>query len=244
MKILLSLLISCLMSSTLYAENLVIGTSSFNPPMETQVTKNDVFTGFEIDLMNEICRRINANCVYEPMSFAGIMEAVAAGKVDLGIDGFFITKERLAYYLFSSPYLRAKAQMFSAADSDINSDNVNTGKRIGVEAGTVYKSLLQQMYDNVKVVEYNNQPDMLQDLSDHKLDLIMFDFIGASYWVNDNPKEFKLVGKPISFDMGYGVMANLNRQELITRVNNALNSMENDGTYLAIYSRYFEGFQH
>lgn len=239
MKFLSVLLLSCLMSSSLFAEQLTISTSAFNPPMEEQATANGVFTGFEIDLLNEICRRINATCTYKAMTFKGILNAVAAGSVDLGIDGFFITPERLRYYLFSSPYLQAKAQLFTTADSNINSENVNTGKRIGVEAGTVYKSLLNQMYNNIKVVEYDNQQDMLQDLSDHKIDLIMFDLIGASYWVNNDTVEFKLVGEAISFGMGYGVIANLNQRALIARVNAALSAMENDGTYLAIYGRYF-----
>lgn len=239
MKILSVLLLSCLMSSSLLAEQLTIATSAFSPPMEEQATANGVFTGFEIDLLNEICRRINATCTYKAMTFQGILNAVAAGSVDLGIDGFFITQERLQYYLFSSPYLQAKAQLFTTADSNINSENVNTGKCIGVEAGTVYKALLNQMYNNIKVVEYDNQQDMLQDLSDHKIDLIMFDLIGASYWVNNDTVEFKLVGEAISFGMGYGVIANPNQRALIARVNAALSAMENDGTYLAIYRRYF-----
>lgn len=239
MKRFLALLLSCLLCSAVLAERLVIATSPFNPPMETQATKNQVFTGFEIDLLNEICRRINATCVYKPMTFEQIMKAVAAGEVDLGVNGFFITKERLNYYLFSRPYLQAKAQLFTTVDSNITDANINTGKRIGVEAGTVYKSLLQQMYDNVKVIEYKKQQDMLQDLARHKIDLIMFDFISSSYWVNNNASEFKLVGQPISFDMGYGILANLNQAALIARVNEALDSMEKDGSYLAIYSRYF-----
>ncbi|WP_232220274.1 transporter substrate-binding domain-containing protein [Legionella tunisiensis] len=227
------------MCPSLYAENLVIGASPFNPPMEMQATKNGVFTGFEIDLMDEICRRINATCTYKPMTFALLMKTVAAAKVDLGIAGFFITKERLAYYLFSTPYLQTKAQLFSRVGSNIDSSNINTGKRVGVETGTIFKSFTMQMYNNVKIVEYINQQDMIQALSEGDIDLIMFDYIGASYWVNSNPNQFKLVGEATPLGMGYGVLANLNRSRLISRINNALSSMENDGTYLAIYSRYF-----
>ncbi|ARG98570.1 transporter substrate-binding domain-containing protein [Legionella micdadei] len=239
MKFILTLLIFCLICPSLHAEKLIVGTSPFNPPMEIQATKNNVFTGFEIDLVNEICRRINATCAYHPMTFEKIMKAVASGKVDLGIDGFFITRERLDQYLFSQPYLQTKAQLFARTDSNIDSTNINTGKRIGVEAGTVFRSLLLQMYSNVKVISYDNQPDMLKDLADNDIDLIMFDYIGASYWVNNSQGIFKLVGKAIPFGMGYGIMANLNQGQLISRINNALIAMQNDGTYLSIYSRYF-----
>ncbi len=207
--------------------------------MEMLATKNKVFTGFEIDLLNEICRRINATCVYEPMTFEAIMKAVAEGTVDLGIDGFFITEERLAYYLFSLPYLQTQAQLLTTIDSNINNTNINTGKRIGVEAGTVFKSILEKKYDNIEVVSYDNQQNMLRDLADQEVDLIMLDFIGATYWVHNNPDNFKLVDKAIPFGMGYGILANRNQGELISRINNALHAMEQDGTYTNIYSRYF-----
>lgn len=239
MKALIALFIFSLISPFSYAEKLLIGTSPFDPPMEMQATKEGVFTGFEIDLVNEVCRRIKATCVYQPMTFEDIMISVLGGKVDLGIDGFFITNERLAYYLFSLPYLQTKAQLFALADSNINSTNINTGNRIGIEAGTVFQGLLLKKYDNVKVIDYQRQQDMLEDLADHKLDMIMFDFIGASYWVNNSQGVFKLVGDPISFGMGYGILANQNKGELMVRINKALTDMQNDGTYVSIYSRYF-----
>ena len=239
MKTLVALLTLCLISPFLCAETLNIGTSSFDPPMEMQATKGGVFTGFEIDLVNEVCRRLNTRCVYKPMTFKEIMMGVSDGTIDLGIDGFFITNERRAYYLFSQPYLQTKAQLLAMADTHIDSTSVNTGRRIGVEAGTVFKTLLLKMYNNVKVIDYQDQQDMLQDLSDHKLDLVMFDHIGASYWVNNSQGIFNFVGNPIPMGMGYGILANLNKQSLMTRINKAFNDMGNDGTYLSIYSRYF-----
>lgn len=238
MKLLFILFMSLFISLPLWAERLVIGTSPFDPPMEIQTAQNNTFTGFEIDLLNEICRRINATCVYQPMSFKGIMDAVTSGEVDLGMDGFFITPERMKYYLFSQPYLQTKAQLFSLSVTQINNTTIN-GKSIGVEKGTVFKSLLLQLYADVNVIEYDNQQEILEALSDGKIDLVMFDFIGATYWVSNSQGSFHLVGPAIPFGLGYGIMANVNKTALISRINQALEDMENDGTYLAIYSRYF-----
>ncbi|KTD61074.1 transporter substrate-binding domain-containing protein [Legionella shakespearei] len=238
MKQLLILFLSLLLSSPLWAERLVIGTSPFDPPMEIQTAKNNIFSGFEIDLVNEVCRRIQATCVFEPMSFKEIMEAVAAGKVDLGMDGFFITEERMKHYLFTQPYLQTKAQLLSLRNPQINAATIN-GKTIGVEKGTVFKELLLKLYGNVNVIEYNNQQEILEALSDRKIDLVMFDFIGATYWVNNSQGGFQLVGPSMPFGFGYGIMAQFNKAALISRINKALDDMENDGTYLAIYSRYF-----
>ena len=240
MKTLISLFTLYLISHSLWAEKLIIGTSSFDPPMEIQATKDGVFTGFEIDLVNEVCRRIKSTCVYRSMSFKDVMIRTLDGRIDLGIDGIFITNERLAYFLFSQPYLQTKAQLFAMADSHIDSSNVNSGLRIGVEAGTVFKNLLMKTYNNVKVIDYPNQPDILQDLSDHKLDLVMFDYISASYWVDNSQDAFKLVGNAIPIGMGYGILANRNKGDLMARINKALYDMENDGTYVSIYSLYFK----
>ncbi|WP_133127283.1 transporter substrate-binding domain-containing protein [Legionella nagasakiensis] len=239
MKILVILLFPFLMCSKLFAEQLIVATAPFDPPMEMQASNNGVFVGFEIDIVDEVCRRINASCIYKAMSFNDIMIAVQAGTVDLGINGFFITQARLKYFLFSLPYLQTKAQLFTNADSNINSNNLNTGQRIGVEKGTIFQNLLLEKYNNVNVITYTEQQDMLHDLENHKIDVIMFDYIDASYWVDNNPENFKYVGAPISIGMGYGILANINSIQLINRINNALIDMENDGTYLSIYNRYF-----
>jgi ABC-type amino acid transport substrate-binding protein len=238
MKRLLIIFLSLLLSSPLWAERLVIGTSPFDPPMEIQTAKNNMFSGFEIDLVNEVCRRIQATCVFEPMSFEDIMKAVSAGKVDLGMDGFFITPERMKQYLFTQPYLQTKAQLLSLRDPQINAATIN-GRTVGVEKGTVFKELLLKLYANIDVVEYDNQQEILEALSDGKIDLVMLDFIGATYWVNNSQGGFQLVGAPMPFGFGYGIMANFNKAALISRINKALEDIENDGTYLAIYSRYF-----
>lgn len=239
MKILGVLLFSFLMCSQLLAEQLIVAASPFNPPMEMQASDKGVFVGFEIDIVNEVCRRINASCIYKAMTFSDIMAAVQAGEADLGIDGFFITQARLQHFLFSLPYLQSKAQLLTNADSNINDNNINKGQRIGVEKGTIFQDLLLEKYNNVQVITYAEQQDMLHDLESRKIDLIMFDYIDASYWVENNPQNLKYVGAPIPVGLGYGILANINNAQLIIRINKALIDMENDGTYLSIYNRYF-----
>jgi ABC-type amino acid transport substrate-binding protein len=49
------------------------------------------------------------------------------------------------------------------------------------------------------------------------------------------------LGPKFQIGEGYGVVTQLERADLIQRVNQALLSMEDDGTYLTIYQHYFPG---
>ncbi|WP_154699092.1 transporter substrate-binding domain-containing protein, partial [Legionella pneumophila] len=62
---LLQLLLFIIISSNSYSLNLTIGTSKFNPPFEVWSGNNSSLYGFDIDLMQEICRRLHATCTFE-----------------------------------------------------------------------------------------------------------------------------------------------------------------------------------
>jgi arginine transport system substrate-binding protein len=62
----------------------------------------------------------------------------------------------------------------------------------------------------------------------------------AKNWSSNNTDIYKLIGSPVSVGVGYGIMANPSQTKLIGDINQALLAMEADGTYLKIYSRYFD----
>lgn len=105
-----------------YALNLTIGTLSYNPPFETQVndsSKKNEFYGFEIELMDEICERINAKCQYKPLLFEQILAEINSGAINLGIGSINITPERSERFLFSLPYKASYHQFLIPSNSNI-----------------------------------------------------------------------------------------------------------------------------
>lgn len=232
-------LFSFIINNSAYAAPLIIGTLAYDPPFETASDKTGDFFGFDIDVMNEICNRLRATCKYKSFPFEQLLHETQFGKLDLAIAGISITAEREQFALFSLPYLASKAGLLTKSSSAITKFSDVNGKRIGIEAGTVFKGIVLKKFPNVKLVEYKEQNDLFQAVADNNVDLIMLDEASAKYWISNNGDLFKLVGGPISIGVGYGIMANLNNSALINQINGALISMENDGSYLSIYNRYF-----
>lgn len=231
--------IGFLISAPLFAGVLTIGTLSYDPPFGMMINKTGNFFGFEMDLMNAICKRLNETCRYKALTFEQLLSETQAGKIDLAVAGISITLERQQMYLFSLPYLASNAQLLANVNSPIKNFQDVIEKRIGIEAGTVFKMLAQQQFKNSKLVEYSTQSDLFEALANKSVDIIILDKFSAEYWVDNNQGLFKTVEKGIPVGIGYGVMANKNQGVLIERINQALIDIENDGTYLSIYQQYF-----
>lgn len=122
-----------------YALTLTIGTLSYNPPFEIQVnnsSKKNEFYGFEIELIDEICKRINAKCQYKPLLFEQILSEVNSGAIDLGIGSINITPERSERFLFSLPYKASYHQFLVPSNSNIKKIDDLKGKTIGIHLGS------------------------------------------------------------------------------------------------------------
>lgn len=222
------------------ARPLLIGTTSQNPPFNSLADNRDHFFGFDIDIMSEICRRIHQTCSYTPMVFNKLFSALKAEKIDLAVAAIIITPTREEEFLFSLPYLSSNAQFMTLNKSGISSAKNLVNKRIGTRMGTPFKELAEDIYgDKIHINDLPDVPDLLDGLNNGTLDVVLMDAEAAQNWYANNSKIYKLIGSPIPVGNGYGIMANLYQHKLLSEINQALLSMESDGTYLKIYSQYF-----
>ena len=114
-----------------------------------------------------------------------------------------------------------------------------SGKRIGAEMGTLFIPLAKKTFRTASIIEYKSQSELYEAVANHDVDAAILDHAAAVYWVSSNENLFKLLGDSIPIGMGYGIMTSKGNSVLIDRINKALVDMESDGTYLAIYNKYF-----
>ena len=237
------LLLIYLAINPIFAEKLLVGTDPFLPPFEIAMDDKNNFTGFDIELMMLICQRIQADCSFKQIKFAQLFPQIQSGKIDLAISAISITEEREKNHLFSLPYFLSNSQFLTNAASNINTMNDIRGKRAGVEQRTVGLDLINSRFHDasVTVVEFPTTQSLLLALSDEKVDVILLASETAHYWAANN-NLLKLIDMPMPDGHGYGIMTNLNNTSLINRINNALLSIQNDGTYQHLYKHYFTYF--
>ncbi len=240
MRLPIALLILFFFSSGLNAQKLLIGTLRYNPPFEIESSRNQVI-GFEIEFMNEICERMQANCQFVYLNLAQLFPQLLANKLDLALGSLIITRERQANYLFSKPYFPSKAQFIAKKnDSTITGLESIPKKRVGLVQGSLFKTLvLKDFPATVKIREYTKLAEVFQALANNAIDLAVGDEATIRYWVTNNSRSFKLVGNEIPLGVGYAIMTNKNHAALVEQINAALLAIQNDGTYDKIYANYF-----
>ncbi|VEG91525.1 transporter substrate-binding domain-containing protein [Legionella spiritensis] len=234
------LVLSLFLNNCLFAQKVIIGTMPDHPPFSMLADDHSHFYGFEIDLMEAICHRANLQCEYVAMEFKDLFIQLKARNITLAVATIDITEERARKFLFSIPYLCSKVQYMTTMSAPIYSIPQLVNKRIGTLKGSDLKMIVfQQVNGKATVFDYPTTSLLVDALGHNNLDAVLMDGGTAQYWADNNDNMFKLIGPRIFMDTGYGIMANKNQSQLINAIDKALLSMENDGTYLQIFSRYF-----
>lgn len=224
------------------ATTIMVGTPPYSPPFVMLGDNKAHYTGFDIDLLDEICRRIDAKCQYKAMSYEGVFNGLLDGSIDIAIGGITITAGRESQFLFSLPYLASYAQFITNSASSIRSIQDLNGKRIGLGSGTIFENLINDAFgQSVTIKTYNFLSEMLMALGSDEVDALILDRATAETWYANSNDSYRLVGRRIPQGLGYGILTTKNRGNLITLINRALLAMEADGTYLKIYTTYFTG---
>ena len=234
------------LSIILFAANsqaLKIGILIDDPPFSIQVGKNNTFSGFESQLMTEVCKRLQATCSYSPVEFKNFFPLVFEHKLDLAIGQISITDLRKKQVLFSLPYLIADGQYITQKNAAIKVVGDLRSKKIGVYKNSLYKAYLLLKFNNdVDVLEYESSQTAFHALNNQEVDALLLPDISEKYWIansNYEMRDFDFISKPIPLGDGFGIMANLDEGELIQQINQILLKMQADGTYVRIYNLYF-----
>jgi ABC-type amino acid transport substrate-binding protein len=242
LKIRLLALLFCFLfnSSALYA-NIKVGTVFFYPPFV--ISTGD---GFDIDLIRTICQRIKETCDIVPMDYTNLFTSINEGKIDLAIAGISISQNRGTKYLFSLPYMLSKGQFLTLKSYNFTSISDLTGKKVGLikgeqDGGVIDAYLIQNYGNQFQAIPYNDIEDLITALNEGDVSAAFLHRSSANYWKQNGAGQFELLGGPVSLGEGIGIMALPSQTDLIARINQQLQTMEKDGTYLNLYTIYFTG---
>jgi len=214
------------------------------PPMDSKAPDGNV-QGFDVDLGNEICRRMHAQCKWVELEFSGMIPALEARKIDAILSSMAITEKRAQQIAFSSKLYQFKSRIVARDGSGLGSDAASLGgKRIGVQSGTQFETyaLAQWAPHGVSVVQYKSQEEVFNDLVNGRIDGALLGTVEADQGFLRTPqgKGFQFIGQPLSMgDHGVGIGMRKDDAQLKASIDAAIASMRADGTYARIAHRYF-----
>jgi len=121
--------------------------------------------GFQVDLFQEVAKRMGRRIVIESASFSGLIPALNAGRYDFLCAPTTVTKERAENLLFTEGYLWTELQFgIRRGTPPIKSEEDLRGKAISVNKGTPYERWVRENAErlNLTLLAFDTQPDAVQ----------------------------------------------------------------------------------
>ena len=214
---------------------LYIGTNAEFEPFEYR--EGDKIVGFDVDLITEISKLIGVKIEFVDMKFDGLLPALESKKIDIIIAGMTATDERRKFVNFSDPYYNSKqAMLVYSNNQDITYFTNLSGKKVGVVLGYTGDLLVSEL-PNVDIQKFNATSETVIALKAQKVDAVILDYEPAKNYAAQNP-ELKLV-ETDSATEEYAIAMRKDDNELLAKVNEALQTLKDNGTYDALLEKYF-----
>ena len=220
------------------AADLTVGANIGNVPWEFQdATGKNV--GFEIDLVEEIGKRLGKSVEIVNIPFNGLFSAVQSGRIDMAVSSITITEKRLESVSFAQPYYDSDQSLTVKADSGIKDLAGMEGKTVGVDTGSTGDIWATGHQDETKIgtiSRYEGLSPAMLDLEAGRIDGYISDIPALLYYVKDKP-QFAVVER-IKTTEQYSVMF-AKDAPLASKVNDVITEMKKDGTLANIHETWF-----
>ncbi len=242
-----------LLEKVLTAGKIVMSTDPQYPP-QSSLKSDGTFEGYDIDVGNEIAKRLGVEIAYETPDWNLITAGSWGGRWDFSVGSMTITTPREQVLAFSQPYYYTPAQIAASTDSGITTLDGLAGKTICVGEATTYFDWMSGTLDLGTYTPTATPPDGSQ------VTTLSTDRLCAETW-KAGRKDFEgwlsssttvdaaiadglplvKVGDPV-FSEPLGVAfdkSGPDPTDMVTRVNAILDEMKADGTLKGFSEKWF-----
>lgn len=219
---------------------LIVGFDQDFPPMGF-IGDDGEFTGFDLELAQEVAKRLNLEYKPQPIAWDSKDMELEAGNIDCIWNGFTMTG-REENYAWTEPYM-ANTQVFVVAkDSGIASQADLAGKVVECQVDSSAEAALKEAPDLtatfaqlLTTADYNSA---FMDLEQGAVDAIAMDVIVAGYQIQQRNADFVILDDSLSAEE-YGVGFKKDNTQLRDKVQTTLEEMAADGTLKSISEKWF-----
>jgi len=204
---------------------------------------NGEYTGFDLELAEEVCKRKGWELVKQPIDWDAKDMELSSGAIDCIWNGFTING-REDDYTFSVPYVDNSQVYVVKEDSDIKSEADMSGKVVGVQADSSALAALEDaegkadlaatFADLVQFADYNTG---FMNLESGAIDVLALDIGVANYQIASRDGGFVILDEQLATEQ-YGIGFLKGNDALKDEVEATLMEMVNDGTFMQIAEKY------
>lgn len=204
------------------------------PPFSFVNDANEVI-GFDVDIGNELAKRLGVKGVPISTAWDGIIAGLLAKKYDAVIGSMTITPEREKVVDFVGPYYRSGRGIFVADGSAVKSIDDLKGKTIGVTLGETHEKWAREK-GGWDIKTYKGLPELFLELKAGRIEAIIVDSVPVAVAIKESGEKLRKLETP-DIDGGnvnIGIAIGKNNPGLKEALQKALDEMMADGTYATI----------
>lgn len=202
-------------------------------------------TGFEVELMQLLCGPF-VRPQFHQGDWDSLPEVLNRGDVDVVVNGYELTPDRLQKMVATIPYYIYELQLLARKDrADLKSlDDLKPkgGKKpkVGILTGSAAAKYLEDKFaDQVEIVPFPGNTQAMEKTVDGELDATLQDLPIAVFYLRQEKRypELRFVGSPVG--RGYYVMyLRPGDERLRDTLNDGLRTLIDNGQLRELYERY------
>jgi ABC-type amino acid transport substrate-binding protein len=227
------------------AFKVTVATEGNYPPFN-YLDRKGLPAGFEMDIAQEACQRMNAECTFVAVKWDELVPGLLDKKFDIVMASLEVNNERRRrlgmsrrYYLSPGAFIAAKGQPFDGPSTLLRN------KKIGVQKDTTHADWLDKSFRrSAQIKRFPTVADALAALTKDEIDAVFGDKVQLWLWAQKPEGNCcEVMGQDVkdTQTLGVGVSAGIRREDIKLRdaFNKALGEMIGDGTYKKLNAKYF-----
>lgn len=239
--VLLSALFGLAWAQDLGGRTIVVGSDTTYPPFE-MVDESGQIVGFDVDVFNAVCERVNCVAQFQTTAWDGIFPALAAGEFDAVASGVTITQERAQIVDFTIPYfevdqaitVRVENEDYTLEDFTAEGSSLT----LGAQTGTTNAMTAENMLGRDRVRLYDDFNAAIQGLLNGDVDGVMIDDVTADAFVQQYAGRLTVEIRNVESGdrLGFAVPKG---SDLVDALDAGIRMIQEDGTLDALIEKWF-----
>ena len=205
------------------------------------VDEKGQYAGFEIDLLNDIARRLGVKVEYTPVKASNRVQLLQQKRIDIIFATVSHYRARDQVVDFTVSYLYTPQTLLVRKDSGIKSVADLAGKRVGMDAGAGAVKKIPEVQPKAIVQTFQGWPEAFFALERGTVDAVGTDNILLAGLRADspNPEKYVLVGPEGFYSSGYyGIALRENDSKSRDTLNFLLQDQWKDGTWQKAFDKW------
>lgn len=216
---------------------ILIGTEGTYAPF-TFHDKDGKLTGFDVDIANEVAKRLGVKAEFVETKWDGMFAGLDAKRFDMIVNEVGIKPDRQAKYDFSDPYITSRAVLVVAKDNNsITKFEDLKGKKAAQSLTSNYADIART--NGAEIVTADGFNQSIDLLLSKRADATVNDSLSYYDMLKQKPDTAVKIAAEQKDAGSSGIMFRKGNKELVDAVNKALADMKADGTYKTISERWF-----